>query len=294
MIKLKQLVEAKKKYGFGKNPRLRRCYELSGQFVTSNINAVLVHGTVKNPFGSMGPRGVKLFPEVKHAWVEIGDKIYDPVMDKELPKEVYEGLFSVHVDHKYTFQDVIRITNEDGTWGPWDEKGSIQENRETEKGKSLKQLGYAYNIVEIFRALLATELNLNDNDYVTRSKRFAIEHSDHQTTVNGELYHVMRYFVNPEHVFEASNPGEYFYKGPPVKGKEIYKSTEFLQENDRDDYWIQNASQLDPEARADILKIRMNTLSPQDLAKLTSHTQIRKSHLSPYRMSPVDWDRPDE
>jgi hypothetical protein len=92
-----------------------------------------------------------------------------------------------------------------------------------------KKAGYQYGIVEIFRAMIATELNLKDNDYVTRSKKFAVEHSDHMTAVNEELYHVMRYFVNPEHVFEASNPGEYFYKGPPVRGKEIYKSTEFLE-----------------------------------------------------------------
>jgi hypothetical protein len=109
-------------------------------------------------------------------------------------------------------------------------KQSMKEGRETERGKPLSRTGYSEQYVIIYRAMLATETELKDNDYVTRSKQFAIEHSDHQTSVHEELYHVMRFIVKPDHVFETLNlnTGEYFYYGPPVKGKEIYNSKAFL------------------------------------------------------------------
>ena len=105
---------------------------------------------------------------------------------------------------------------------------SLIEGRETERGKALSKTGYTEPYVFIYRAMLANETTLKDNDYVTRSQKFAIEHSDHQTSVHEELFHVVRFFVKAEHVFEAHNPGEYFYYGPPVKGKEIYRSDSFL------------------------------------------------------------------
>lgn len=108
-------------------------------------------------------------------------------------------------------------------------KSLISENRKL--GKALNKTGYAYKYVEIFRAIPVVETGLKPNDYVTRSKKFAIEHSDHQTAVHEELYHVMRYIVKAENVFQAYNTDEYFYNGPDVAGIEIYKSTTFLQEN---------------------------------------------------------------
>ena len=98
-------------------------------------------------------------------------------------------------------------------------------------GKSLVQGGFRDPIVIIYRAMKETETELHPNDYVTRSKQFAIEHSDHMAAVEGEMYHVVRYFVDPKYVFDADNPGEYFYNGSSVKGKEIHKSTEFLNES---------------------------------------------------------------
>ena len=95
-------------------------------------------------------------------------------------------------------------------------------------GKSLPQTGFPEKYLFIYRAMLATETKMYDNDYVTRSKQWAIEHSDHMTSVKGELYHVMRFFVEAQHVFEADNPGELFYKGPDVRGKEIYASKDFI------------------------------------------------------------------
>jgi len=95
-------------------------------------------------------------------------------------------------------------------------------------GKPITQTGYSFRQVEIFRAMRATEKELKPKDYVTRSKRFAVEHSDHMTSVSEELYHVMRYVVRAEHVFEAYNPGEYFYNGPEIEGNKVYDSEKFL------------------------------------------------------------------
>jgi hypothetical protein len=96
-----------------KNPRLGRCYELSGRYVSVHPNSVLVHGKVINPF-------VMGLPEVEHAWVEIGDEVFDPVMDMTWPKKVYEDFFHAQPKKKYSHDDVNRITDKTGKWGPWE------------------------------------------------------------------------------------------------------------------------------------------------------------------------------
>jgi len=106
MIKLKDLIESKKsKFG--------RCYELAGRYVSSHHDAVLVHGELINKF-TIG------HPKVEHAWVEEGDEIFDPVMNRRFPKDVYEGIFQPVPHKRYSWIDVIKITNKTGNWGPWD------------------------------------------------------------------------------------------------------------------------------------------------------------------------------
>ena len=95
------------------NPRLGLCYELSGRYVSGHPEAILVHGRLTNRF----ERGHK---EIEHAWVEEGNKIFDPVMDKVWPKETYEGVFNVKVYKKYTHIEVLKMTLEYKNWGPWD------------------------------------------------------------------------------------------------------------------------------------------------------------------------------
>lgn len=92
------------------------------------------------------------------------------------------------------------------------------------KGRSLTQSGYEYRYVYIFRACEAKVATFKPMDYVTRSEKFAREHADHQTAVNGEPYHVIKAMVRADQVFEAYNPGEYFYDGPEIKGQQIYIS----------------------------------------------------------------------
>lgn len=202
-----------------KNSRLGLCYELSGRYVSVHPDAVLVHGRLVNPF-------MKGHKELDHGWVEEGGEIFDPVMNKRWPKDVYENLFKAKIYKKYTFKEVIQMMDKYLHWGPWDESTTLSENRKL--GKSLPQTGYKYRTVEIFRAMIGTENTLKENDYVTRSKKFAVEHADHMTAVNDESYHVMRFVVNAEHVYEAWNPGEYFYNGPSVRGAEIYNSENFI------------------------------------------------------------------
>jgi len=96
-----------------KNPRLGLCYELSGRYVSNHTNAILVHGRLTNPFG-------KGHTELDHGWVEEGNEIFDPVMDKVWPKEVYESLFKTKVYKKYSFEEVLKMILRHKNWGPWD------------------------------------------------------------------------------------------------------------------------------------------------------------------------------
>ena len=109
MIKLKSLIEVKKP-----NPRLGLCYELCGKYVLRNPNMILVHGRLKNPFK-------KGFNEIDHAWIEDGEEVYDPVMDKRWDKSVYEGLFSVEIHKKYGFRELCQMLDKEQNWGPWEE-----------------------------------------------------------------------------------------------------------------------------------------------------------------------------
>ena len=96
-------------------------------------------------------------------------------------------------------------------------------DNDRKRGQNLLQSGYEYRSVVIYRAALPSdEILQGKNEYVTRSKKFAIEHAEHQAAVNEEPFVVFRYMAQSESVFEAYNPGEYFYGGKPIPGKVIY------------------------------------------------------------------------
>lgn len=105
-----------------KNPRLGRCYELSGRYVVEHPSeaAILVHGTVINPFkNKLHTTGEKLLPKIDHAWVEVDGDIYDPVMDITWQKNVYEDFFKAETTKKYTYRELLPILDKEGNWGPW-------------------------------------------------------------------------------------------------------------------------------------------------------------------------------
>jgi len=93
--------------------RLGRCYELSGKYVMHHDGWELVHGLLVNPFASGHPK-------MEHAWVEKGNEVFDPVMHKIWPKDVYYSLFKVKVHKKFSQREVFQITDKTGNWGPWE------------------------------------------------------------------------------------------------------------------------------------------------------------------------------
>lgn len=99
---------------------------------------------------------------------------------------------------------------------------AVEDRRGKMRGKSLPETGYEYKKVAILRALPANMTTFDSMSYVTRSNRFAKEHAEHMAVTEGEDYHVIRALVNSKDVYEAPNPGEYFYDGPPVTGQRVY------------------------------------------------------------------------
>ena len=96
--------------------------------------------------------------------------------------------------------------------------------QDRQKGRSLPETGYEYRSVAILRAVPASVTQFNDMDYVTLSMKFAREHAEHGAAVDDEPYHVLRALVPVASVFEAYNPGEYFYSGQPVQGTSVYQA----------------------------------------------------------------------
>ena len=107
MLKLKTLIFE------DENPRLGECYVLSAKYVQIHPKSILVHGKLINPFNKGN------YKKLDHAWVEIGDQIFDPVMDHTYPKPVYENLFKVKIYKKYSQKEVFDMILKRKTWGPW-------------------------------------------------------------------------------------------------------------------------------------------------------------------------------
>ncbi len=93
-----------------------------------------------------------------------------------------------------------------------------------EIGKCITEKGIIWR-VKIYRALNAQDATFKPEDYVTMSLTFAKSHAEHMATVENEDYIVVVITTDSKNVFEAHNPGEYFYMGPLVTGNEIYRAT---------------------------------------------------------------------
>jgi hypothetical protein len=100
-------------------------------------------------------------------------------------------------------------------------KSGLTENGDRRKGKSLPETGHTDKFVTIYRAVLATVMGFQPMDYVTLNRRWAIEHAEHVAAVEGENATVLRALVPAKDVYEAYNPGEYFYDGPAITGRPI-------------------------------------------------------------------------
>ncbi len=91
--------------------RLGKCYQLSWQYVTKNSSYKLVHGYITDR--------VKTGRTIDHAWVEKGNEVYDPVMDKRYPKQAYYGLFGVEAEKVYNSKEALDLGSKYGHYGPW-------------------------------------------------------------------------------------------------------------------------------------------------------------------------------
>lgn len=79
-------------------------------------------------------------------------------------------------------------------------------------------------VVQIFRAQPVTQTSIEQMAYVTRSLKFAKDHAVHMSNTEEVPYHVVRALVPTRSVFNAYNPGEYFYDGSPVNGKSVFNA----------------------------------------------------------------------
>lgn len=99
----------------------------------------------------------------------------------------------------------------------------MNEDSGRELGKSLaNQISTPF--ITIYRAAPMGANEFFDKDYVTLSKKFAIEHAENNHVYHDEPYHVIQALVSTKDVYDAYNPGEYFYSGPNKKAREIYVS----------------------------------------------------------------------
>lgn len=88
-------------------------------------------------------------------------------------------------------------------------------------GKSLPEMGYDLRKVAIYRAAVSPTNSFKPMDYVTRSRAWAVGHAEHIAVVEEEDANVLKAMVNASDVYEAYNPGEYFYNGPEIAGTVI-------------------------------------------------------------------------
>lgn len=98
-------------------------------------------------------------------------------------------------------------------------------------GKTLREKGYYFKKGQIYRALKEGIDTIKNMDYVTLTKKWAIEHCQHMSVTEGEKYVVLSAIVNASDVAEAYNPGEYFFIGQEVKGGVVYIYSEEQNEN---------------------------------------------------------------
>jgi predicted nucleotidyltransferase len=133
--------------------------------------------------------------------------------------------------------------------------------------------------VVIYRAAPMSANEFYDRDYVTLSKKFAIGHAENNHVYNEEPFHVIQALVSTKDIFDASNPGEYFYHGPNKKAKEIYVSLgpdeyEGLNENFQKKQFI---DEIDDIANTISNNITNNVVIPNDVL----NSFIMKSQLNP-------------
>ena len=71
--------------------------------------------------------------------------------------------------------------------------------------------------IRIYRAQPAWTTDLESDSYVTKSRKFALDHAITSSLYNDTDFCIIMAKVNKDQIEEANNPGEYIYKGGKIK-----------------------------------------------------------------------------
>lgn len=97
-------------------PKPGECYEVAFLFMIEHPlgkHAKLVHGKVRNVM-----KGQKKW--VNHAWVEVGDLVWDNAyFDIFLPKDAYYRISDAKPERTYTQKQAIRMALKTKHYGNW-------------------------------------------------------------------------------------------------------------------------------------------------------------------------------
>lgn len=100
--------------------------------------------------------------------------------------------------------------------------GFLGENREL--GVSLSDKSGS-KTVAVYRAVDEGVETFKDKDFVTLSREFAVVHAEHGVVADFEPNQVIMAEISTEDLYETGgNANEYFYSGPEITGKVIYKT----------------------------------------------------------------------
>ncbi len=91
--------------------RLGKCYMLSYKHTSSQKGFTLVHGYITDR--------IKTGRTIDHAWTEKGGIAYDPVIDKEFPKDLYYALYQAEKVKEYSDREANSKALSSGHYGPW-------------------------------------------------------------------------------------------------------------------------------------------------------------------------------
>lgn len=167
--------------------------------------------------GYMAPLGMDMSPA--HKIMHSGD---EPLKKKkkttnesfEAPKGLgkpltvgdKEGLEKIH-DEMNASEEQLPIAE---SVVPWEHNKSVSEK------SGRKQL------VLMYRALPATTSTIRTNDYITQSKKFAVEHAVTTAIYNDEPYQVVQTYLDSDYIVGAENNGEFKWTGPEKNAKPVY------------------------------------------------------------------------
>tara|TARA_R110000803_G_scaffold184881_1_gene247199 strand:+ start:127 stop:486 length:360 start_codon:yes stop_codon:yes gene_type:complete len=98
------------------------CYRWAWKYVLKHDDAIMVHGTIQQPFSSDKKK-------INHAWVEHNGKVMDwQTMEamyggiyqgKGYPSDVFYETWSAIAEKEYDFDGILEGLKNNGHYGPW-------------------------------------------------------------------------------------------------------------------------------------------------------------------------------